>query len=466
MTMTSDRTRQPKGIPAGGEFAAEKRGEASDDVALTHNDDFAGMSDEEFTKRAGISPQELRDGASALGHAFARTRPGLDPEEIAGDSVIAFVKACRSDKPIRNPRAYLKMTAKSIAVHQTFGTSRGPDITAMSMWLTRRGEWQTLHSSLMTPDQEDALADAVRDEIIASGKQAPTLGFHRRSRLFTESSLDAMMTDDDGKTREFAIGRSASHHHDIDPLAASNDESRVGEALNLAEGVAEGEGTKATQKAKATERLWEVMAQTEDAPSIAIASQTSQAAKKNAETVESAGGVRSVAHKIIDGDLEPKDEVYKAFAAPWGSSVKPGDVENCARIMSTHPDYADQMWALANRQSGGAKASKLAAASADAPKTAADSTALGSLKRKGGVAGAAKALAEKKCSQKTAKELLGPWRNEPINVRRRAIQVMLQRPAQAESLWLAQEQRRLDALGASSTDEPAVDQTSRASMSA
>ena len=423
----SNPNRVPEGSPEGGQFA---RGGAKPESTQT-------IADREWENRAGLSASEVLEACRRLGLSHAAKHPGLDADEIASRTLLEFAESAQEGKrPIQSPRGLLKVKARSMAVQANLGTSRGPDITAMTMYLTRRGEWESEHGTSMPESRQERLHDEIRAEIIASGKQAPTKNFHRRTSAANERSLDALMTDDDGRTREFVPG-AATHHSDIDPAEALDSE-RVDSVIDelsarmaaTAAGTADRrDGARAVQV-----RAWNILAENEGAPPAATEHLSSAQAKWHAKTIKEAGGARVLARKILDGDATR--EQTRAFAAPFGASARAPQVNAAAELVARH-NSGDVMWRALNESSSSPRHDERATwtpAEANTFRSTVTSTSTGGPRR------AANAALRGQATPETLRPLLAPWRHASPEQRQVAMQQLAacRSDAEAREMWDAQ----------------------------
>lgn len=371
-------TREPAGTPAGGRFAAGTTSEADNIDLEAWGEDF---DDEEPPEgyRVGTDGTDLPDAAEAAAHfgaerhelAVAQSlraaewfgrRYGVDSNELQGEVLMSYYTTVESrnntdeDTPATGLPAtsdqqadYLWVATRNRAKQMSTGFTSGRDVAGFKKFDKARALFQQKFERTMTAEEEDILANEVRETFPAG--ERPKRGFHRKpvKELATELGEEGHRDVGDARhtlrvgevydalRREEALrnSRSASISHTTSP----GDES-----MERVEALLDEPGQGA--RAEAIRELWGAFADRHGAPrtleNTAPPGRVTAVRKK----VTDAGGASALVGRYASGELSKAES--EALFAPWGGdAVSEDDKELVIEVLSRHRSNIDNLWSAA-----------------------------------------------------------------------------------------------------------------------
>lgn len=302
--------RQPRGVPVGGQFANKTNPES--DVELAASD--LGISD----AVANVAVAAASASAKKYGGLW-----GLDPDTIAGETIVKFVAAVSNaggyvpDKP----DAYCARVARTIAIRQRYAT-RTEVRNATVAYNDATAALMQRYGRLLTADEEDAIAEKIRSEQ-PLGRTAPP-GFHR----------PVQVVPNDPHPYE---GMRPAEKMDLVPddyIPVRSTEPPSGPVRDQVEDLLqEGQITKASRLA------YSVLAEQNGAPMPMVDAIIERRATNARKAVREAGGVMKLVEQWEKGDGSGGSMLFTPF----------GDLDASGKravvtILSSHPHFADDLW--------------------------------------------------------------------------------------------------------------------------
>lgn len=325
--------RVPGGIPTGGQFASQRRGEADVDLA---SPDIAPRD------TGGLTDVELRDHAARSARFFARRYDLPDAEDLMQESLVAFLLARRNAQarrdaddahqsfPLDDPMAqaaYLHTTTGRMAtrVQRDGSKLHSSDITGLSRFSARSAEMENVVGRALTGTERDALAEQIRNEFPPGDR--PTEGFHNRVRSFVGLEHAEMIP----ATTVFEPGTD-SHERGHAPGGLADEVERLRD-----------EGGR-TNQAQAKRLAWDAYAETIGAPKVATSSFKPGVATKLRTTVSDLGGASELVSQWNSGQETPEGE--RVLFAPFGgpNRLSADEKHSIIEALGRNPQFTDRLW--------------------------------------------------------------------------------------------------------------------------
>ncbi|MEK6310563.1 MAG: hypothetical protein V4755_07625 [Curtobacterium sp.] len=194
------------------------------------------------------------------------------------------------------------------------------------------GEWREeveqlrLDGVTITKRVEDEVAERIRQKHPV--RERPSVGFHEPPKVV---SFDTPIGEDT------TLG-------DVVPAAERTDAGFTTDTSAAAR-LAAARANKEVDSTVAKRAVWDAIADSRGAPTVAIGELSKSRAASNRKRVAAAGGPLAAAQAWEDGELAPADE--QALFAPFGAELTNRDMEQVSAMLRAYPDYADELWGCA-----------------------------------------------------------------------------------------------------------------------
>lgn len=251
----------------------------------------------------------------------------LDRGEIASELTVRYydkLDKLPEGQSIENAGSYLHTIAGGLVQHETVGTSRGPDITAVKMLAQRVHQIEAEEDRVVGSAERERIAVAIRDSFPA-GKR-PRENFWRRGSSDAAASLDALSadTDTDGYDR-FGVEDSHGDSEYLNTLTRWEQLQETRPAA-LARGASKAEreehGRQAaqwlSQQSELRREVWSAVVAQHGAPAIGAVPMTREDMSGDRSLIAAAGGPSVVASRLDDPALDSR--VKAAFLRPFRAS--------------------------------------------------------------------------------------------------------------------------------------------------
>lgn len=314
---TTDRPRQPKGVPVGGQWTSRSHGEAEVDLS-----GLSGLT---------ATPDQVLALAHEAAGNEARRYPGrIDLDDLAQDTVAEYFArrsrnleaqangdeaAAKAAVLVNHPGPYLQRIAHGLAQRQVTGVSQSYERTAVKEYLDAKRALEQQLGTELTAEQEDSIAEAIIEDYPPGRRPKP--GFHR-SPVGREVSIDDSDDQDrGGALRDASMAADAVTTAGADTDTDADADDRANRLLDTFE------SADASQRAEMRRNAWTAVAQIRSAPDVAADSLSESAAAGARRAIAEHGGVVSVAKMWADDAASTKGEqaACDALFAPFGDDL-------------------------------------------------------------------------------------------------------------------------------------------------
>lgn len=299
-------TRQPKGIPSGGEFAGHDRAES--DVALV------GAPAKNWKTDRSLTDREILDQAIMLARS-AGNKAGLseqDIEDVAQETAYSVLKTRQNNPDAPISGGLLRVASKALVSRLVDNHLRHEDSKALTMWKRQAADREQELGRHLTATELDALADSIRDAW-HNPRHKPRIGFQHEVRFASTEFMGA----------KFSEGF-ASPEQNVDSR-------RLREMADAVE-------DKMIDPKTVRLRVWNILSVDSGAPLARqdlLSTRQADAVKKNV------GNAVETANAFLRG--EANETQTEALFAPFGTTT-PGQRLHAARVIAARPSVGDKLW--------------------------------------------------------------------------------------------------------------------------
>lgn len=330
ITTRTEQSRQPAGVPVGGQFATTARTEASTvllDPASTSHADEAILE---------LSEMELLAAArqSVRTHAFRQGVRFVGEEDMVQETIEKVLHYKRNNGQVVITRPYVHTVGAGIVAQAARGRLRAEDRKAIGIFNARVGQLEEEMGRKLTSAEQDTLAAKIREDW-PDPRHRPSVDFVALAQVRV-LSLDATQgsDDDEGRTLAETLSESGALATtlDADDLAV-DPETLAGQVLS---------GERAN-KAQNRADAWDIYASMSNLPLAQPKAVSPRHATAARVQIAQAGGVCEAARTWQQGESTPATE---ALFSPFGP-LDEGARDDVAEALLERSAYAEELWAAA-----------------------------------------------------------------------------------------------------------------------
>lgn len=299
-SMTTTRLRQPKGRPAGGEFA--KRARAESEITLAEGE---------------LSSEQILEVAVLLARQAAY-RNGLTPEDaedIAQETVFSVLRTKARNEGRIIEGGLIRVASNALVSRLVDSHKRHEDSRAFREWKLEVQRTEFEEGRHLTAKELDAIAVKIRENW-HSPRHRPSVGFQHETKFV---HIDAHSPD-------FADTLIKANHY----AAEGTDEQHA-----LADKVESGE----ISKDAARRQMWNLIYQDSNVPESVRGRITDSRARTYTRTI---GDALAVAHAWSEGKTTPAQE--EALFAPFGEAVTESEKSAVVHAITSRPSIGHKLW--------------------------------------------------------------------------------------------------------------------------
>lgn len=356
MTSTSNRNRQPQGIPVGGQFAADRKSEPTSRLnAFGQNletpavfamaDAIAGISDSAYGYWQGGANRALEYNAA------------VSAEDVSQDAMVEMWKESLNGNRIDHPAKLHNVKASQMARRQANPDQAWSQPRALGHRLLAKKVTDFQNEKLRNPlpSEHDALVEEVHAEWSDVHHPLPR-GFQQQTRrvtdLGTAGENDAPMEWLDRATQDSGMSVPSAEQMALDTSDPTYDDAMDA----LSDAVAHASGNK--ERAVVRRETWNRMAAGFKGMPKTLSGQVSQrrvsAATKsvkefmaeyddNGDPVAGSGGVNACVRAWNRGEL-PEEMEESFFVAFGGEGLHVDRKDAVVDYLAKHKNYAHDLW--------------------------------------------------------------------------------------------------------------------------
>lgn len=332
-TTPQNQTRQPKGSPTGGQYAAVHRPEA-DDITLHPGEPAGGTPD--YESKNPVADDELLVVAQqvAARELRKRLRPGkhfaLGVEDLAQDAVTRSLQARNKNGSVITVAYLTRVTQNLIAdyMHEQMGGRE--TYQARAGFHQLRGEIEQERGRSLTPQETAELAEQFRHDFNA------TLGGHSRKvrpGYHEQQTRDVYGNDTTFEDSMWGQALLVSGGADSQP---DREDTDIEDALEGLYDPSDDHRPLPEGREEATLQVWKLM----KAPSPVAGVLSERKTPVVRKTIAEAGGPCTVAREWLNGDDTPATD---ALFAPFGQ-LDDSEREKVCTTLTSNPAYSDDLW--------------------------------------------------------------------------------------------------------------------------
>lgn len=344
-TIPTARTRTPRGVPTGGQFAPENKDEPGALLSPAQPSDRLVTDD---------NARRILDKATRMVSQYSDSRQvtnsgnmsGYDVDDAAQDTIVALLERGEVAGTINNRDGYMNNIAKNIVSKSRRDGDNQSAIKARRMFHARTGLLEQQLGRKLTRQEKDDVAAQVRDSWPAGRKDRPAKDFHRtvqRTRVQARASdVAGEETGFEALLSRLPRAEAASGLSGVDDETAEPAEGSKAHALLSTIDDHDGSGNDIPGlKASA----FNAVAEMRGAPQVKPGSLSKNAAVKARKTMKAtSGGVRSA---IRDWENGVDNHATRALLSPFGDNLTAVEEQQVIDVYTVSSGTPEQMWELA-----------------------------------------------------------------------------------------------------------------------
>ena len=324
----TDQSRQPTGVPIGGQYATTTRQEATDvDLGALLAPDKASHADEAIVE---LTTTQLLAAATAAvrAHSYKANVRFVGQDDMVQETIEAVLRYKRNNGQIVLTRPYVRVVAAGVVAIAVRGRLRAEDRKAIGIFTKKVTDLETELGRNLSGTEKDQVASRIRDEW-PDPRHRPSVDFVALAQVRV-LSLD-QSSNDDGRTLGDTVADHSAFSTDLNADDMSVDpQTPAGQVLS---------GVRA-DKSQNRADAWELYAGLTGLPFASPRQVTPRAATAARVSMDTAGGVVNAAKTWQHGETSPATD---ALFSPFKDIDDTGR-DNIADALVSRGAYAEEMW--------------------------------------------------------------------------------------------------------------------------